>query len=43
MGALFYRHVSPTEIKAMTYSDMGYWYTWHEVMAKEELNGVSNA
>ena len=40
MGNLFYRGVPPSEIKAMTFSEMQYWNGWHEVIAKKEIEGV---
>ncbi len=36
MGAIFYRGGSPTEVEEMTYFQLQYWYTWHDVYYKEE-------
>ena len=34
MGNLFYRGVSPAEIKAMKFKELRYWSDWHEVIEK---------
>lgn len=39
MGALFYRGATPTEIEAMSWQRMRYWYSWHRVMVKAEKGG----
>lgn len=36
MGNLFYRRVSPAEIKAMKFKELKYWNGWHEILANEE-------
>ena len=36
MGNLFYRGVTPAEIKEMSYSELAYWNGWHELIAKAE-------
>lgn len=40
MGNLFYRHVSPDVIEAMTYHKMKYWNDWHDIMVKEERKAI---
>lgn len=36
MGNLFYRNVSPSEIKDMGYSELKYWNEWHDIMSEAE-------
>jgi hypothetical protein len=43
VGALFYRGVPPSEINAMGYSDLSYWFEWHETIEAEELAAVERA
>jgi hypothetical protein len=40
MGNLFYRGVSPAEIKKMKYKEMKYWNKWHEIMSNEEAKAT---
>lgn len=35
MGNLFYRKVSPAEIRKMDFQEMEYWNKWHERISKE--------
>lgn len=43
MGNLFYRGVSPAEIKAMDYREMQYWNEWHERIADGYVEAVERA
>ena len=38
MGALFFRGATPSEIEAMGFRRLAYWYEWHKVMEKAEAN-----
>jgi hypothetical protein len=40
MGNLFFRNVSPSELKQMGYKEMQYWNEWHELMDKEEKEAM---
>lgn len=36
IGNLFYRGISPGEIKGMDFLELEYWNSWHEKMAEAE-------
>ena len=40
MGNLFYRKVLPSEILSMSYQDLKYWNSWHEIMCKKEAEKI---
>ena len=42
MGALFHRGASPSEIESMGARRMAYWYEWHLVMEKRELDAAGS-
>lgn len=37
MGALFYRSISPGEIVSMAWSELKYWYAWHDRLIAEKI------
>lgn len=40
MGNIFYRGVTPQEIKEMDYKELKYWSEWHNVFCKEESKDI---
>lgn len=36
IGNIFYRGVTPTEIKEMNFRELKYWSDWHHVITKAE-------
>jgi len=36
MGNLFFRRATPTELEAMTWSQLRYWNDWHDLMVEAE-------
>ena len=43
MGNLFYRNVSPSELKEMPYHELKYWNEWHELMVKTEQKAIKKS
>lgn len=42
IGSCFYRGVTPTEIKQMTFSELQYWHNWHTLISKTEMEAAEN-